>query len=93
MVTTPFSDKKSLTKDVDKGTGESEYMKEAVVKIHRKYLDKFEFQSKGYKGWFKLDSELNCFLQLIHNSIKLYEKDIEGQDTDLYKTFFVPFDK
>ena len=27
VVTTPLSEKKSLTKDVDKGTGEFEYMK------------------------------------------------------------------
>ena len=70
-----------------------EYIKEAVVTIRGKDSDQFEGQSKRSTGWFKLDSELNFFLQLIHNSIKLYEKDIEGQDTELYKTFFVPFDK
>ena len=56
MVTTPFSEKKPLTKYVDKGTGELEYTKEAVVTIHRKDLDKFEGQSKGSTGWFRLDS-------------------------------------
>ena len=56
VVMTPFSEKKTLTKDVDKGTGELEYMKEAVVKICRKDIDNFEGQSKGYTGWFKLDS-------------------------------------
>ena len=58
LVTTPLSENKSSTKDVDKGTGELEYMKEAVVTIRRKDLDKFEGQSKGYTGWFKLDSGL-----------------------------------
>ena len=46
-----------MTKDVDKGTGELEDMKEAVVTFRRKYFDKVECQSKGSTGWFKLDSE------------------------------------
>ena len=58
VVTTPFPQKKSLTTDVDKGTGELEYMKESVVTIRRKDLDKFEGKYKGYTVWFKLDSEL-----------------------------------
>ena len=41
VVTTPLSEKKSLTKDVDKGTDELEDMKEAVFPIRRKDLDKF----------------------------------------------------
>ena len=41
VATTPFSEKKSLTKDVDKVTDELEDMKEAVVTIRRKDLDKF----------------------------------------------------
>ena len=57
VFTTPLSEKKSLTKDVDKGTDESEDMKEAVVKIRRKDLDKFEGQSKGSTKWFSIDSE------------------------------------
>ena len=56
VVTTQFLEKKSLIKDVDKGTGELEYMKDSVVTIRKKYLDKFEGQSKGSTGWFKLDS-------------------------------------
>ena len=56
MVTKPLLEKKLLTKDVDKGTGELENTKEEVVIIRRKDLDKFEGQSKGYTGWFKLDS-------------------------------------
>ena len=35
-----------------------EAMKEAVITICRKDLDKFEGQSKVSTGWFKLDSEL-----------------------------------
>ena len=56
VVTTPFSEKKSLTKDVDKGTSESENMKEAVATIRRNDLDKFERQSKVSTGWFKPDN-------------------------------------
>ena len=37
----PFLEKKLLTKDVDKGTSELKYMKEAVVVIRRKDLDHF----------------------------------------------------
>ena len=70
-----------------------EGIKNPVVTIRRKGLDKFEGQSKGYTGWFKLNSELNFFLQLIQNSIKRFEKYIEGQDTELYKNVFLPFDK
>ena len=68
VVTTPFLEKKSLTKDVDKGTDELEYMKEAVVTICRKDLDKFEDQYKGSTRWFNIDSELKN-PQLIQNSI------------------------
>ena len=57
VVTTPLWEKKSLTNDVDKGTGELEDMKEAVLKIFRKDLYKFEGQSKVSTRWFKLDSE------------------------------------
>ena len=70
-------------------------MKEAVVTIRRKDLDKFYGQSKGYTGWFNLDSE---FLKICFSTIKLdfykniYENDIEGQDMEPYETFFVPFD-
>ena len=52
----PLMDNKYLTKDVDKGTDELAYMKQAVVPIRRKGLDQFEGQSSGCKGWFKLDS-------------------------------------
>ena len=70
-------------------------MKEAVFTIRRKDSDKFEVQSKGSTGWFNPDPEFSKikFLHLNQNSIKnLYEKDIEGQYMEPYKTFFVPFD-
>ena len=54
VVTTPFPEKKLSTKDVEIGTGELKDMKEAAVTIQRKGLDKFEGQSKGSTGWFKL---------------------------------------
>ena len=57
MVTTPLLENKSLTKDVGKGNGELEDMKEAVVKIRRKDLDKFEGYSKESIGWFNLDND------------------------------------
>ena len=41
VVTTPFSEKKLSTKDVDKVTDELEDMKKAVVAILRKGLDHF----------------------------------------------------
>ena len=79
-VTTPFSEKKYSTKDVEKGTDKSEDMiltekkystkdvdkftyemtdmKQAENTIIRKGLDQFEGQSRGSKGWFKLDIDL-----------------------------------
>ena len=79
-------EKKYPTKDVDKGTDELADVKKAVVTIHRKGLDKFEGQSKGYIGWFKLDSEFFFKLKLIRNSIRtFFEKEIEGQDIEVYK--------
>ena len=59
VVMTPLQEKNSSTKDVDKGTGELEDMKESLVKIRRKGLFNFESQFKGYIGWFKLDSGVN----------------------------------
>ena len=67
VVTTPLSEKKSSTKDVEKGTDELEDMEKASVTIHRKCLDKFEGQSRGYTGWFKLHSGFF----LIYNSSRI----------------------
>ena len=50
VVTKPLLEKISLKNDVDKGTGELEYMKVAVVTIRSKDLDRFEVQSKGFTG-------------------------------------------
>ena len=50
VVLTPFFENKSLTKDVDKGTVELEYIKEAVVRICRKDLGKFKGKSKVSTG-------------------------------------------
>ena len=83
-----FLEKKSLTKDVDKGTDELEDMKEAVVTICRKYSDKFEGKSKGSTRWFYLDSEFKKKSTIEQDLYKnLYEKDIEGQEMEPYKTF------
>ena len=51
MVTTPLLKNKSSTYDVDEGTDELAYMKQAANTIRRKGLYKFEGQSKGYTGW------------------------------------------
>ena len=56
MAYMPLMEKKSSTKDFDKGTDELSDMKKAVVTIIRKGLDQFEGQYKGYKGWFKIYS-------------------------------------
>ena len=58
LADTPLLEKKYTTKDVDRGTDEFKDMKKPVVTIRRKGLDKFEGQSKGYTGWFKLNSGL-----------------------------------
>ena len=57
MVTTPLAKKKILTtekvttsEEVDKGTKKLNDMKESVVTIRRKDLDKFEGQYKGSTG-------------------------------------------
>ena len=42
VVITPLLERKSLTTDVDRGTGELKDMKEAVVTIRRKDLDNLE---------------------------------------------------
>ena len=49
VVTTPLLEKKSLTKDFDKGTDELADTKKAVITIFRRDLDKFEsLFSKSY---------------------------------------------
>ena len=93
---TPLLEKKTSTKDVDKVTDDLEDMKKAVFKIRRKGLDKFEGQSKGFKGWFKLDSGflITTFSAILSELYKeLFENNIEDQDTELYTTCIVLFDK
>ena len=69
-------EKKSSTKDFYKGTSELVYMKQEVT-ILRKGLDKYDGRSKGYKGWFKLDSWFlkQLFIQVIQNSIDNFFKE------------------
>ena len=69
VVPTPLLQKKLLTKDVDKCTGDFEDMKEAGVRISRKGLYKFEVHYKGSTRWFKFDSDFFKNLQFIQNSI------------------------
>ena len=63
--------------------------------IRRKGLDKFEVQSKYLQEGLNLivGFFFKHFLQFIQNSIKNIEKIIEDQNTELYKTFIVPFSK
>ena len=74
MVTKPLSENKSLTKDVYKGNGELEDMKEALVTIQRKDSDKFEGRSKGSTGRFNVDHKFlkRKILHFNLTSIKLY---------------------
>ena len=51
------SEKVTTSEEVDKGTKNLDYMKNAVVTICRENLDNFEGQSKGSTGWFTLDHE------------------------------------
>ena len=69
-------------------------MKEAVVTICGKDLDKFEGQSIGSTSWFNLDREfLKKFSTLEPDFYeKLFERGIAGQDIEPYKMFVVPFD-
>ena len=79
-----FLEKKSSTKDVDKGNDELVDTKKSVVTICRKGLDKFEGQSKLYTGWFKLDSGfLKTTFYTIHSELyrERFENNIEYQDT------------
>ena len=64
-----------------------------MVKIFRKDLYKFEYNSKGSKGCFKLDSGFlkQNFPQFIQNYLKNV-KSVEDQDTELYDNFIVLFD-
>ena len=88
-------EKKSSTKDVDNGTDELAYMKQAVNTIFRKGLDQFEGQSIGFNGWFKLD--IDFFKRTFSKSHtgfykELFKNNTEDQDMEVYKTFIVPFD-
>ena len=73
----PLMEKKYSTKDVEKSTDKLSDMKHSVVTISRKGLDRFRGPSKGFKGWFKLDSGFfkQYFLQFIQNSIRKYFKE------------------
>ena len=97
-----FPKKKVLTsekvitgEEVDKGTKILDDMKEAVAKIRRKDLNKFEGKSNGSTCWYNIDHE---FLKKSIFTLEpdfynfFYEMDIEGQDMEPYKTFVVPFD-
>ena len=66
VVTTPLSENKSSTKDVEKGTDKLAYMKRSVVTILRKGLYQFGGQYKGSRVWFKLD---NGFLKTTFSTI------------------------
>ena len=89
------TEKVTTSDEVGKGTKKLNDMKEAVVTIRRKDLDKFEGQYKGSTGWFNIDHE---FLRKKFSTLEpdfydfYYENDIEGQYMEPYKTFVLPFD-
>ena len=64
--------------------------------ISRKYLYSFQGQSIGSTGWFNIDHE---WLKRKFSTLEpdfcgeCFEKYIEGQDMEPYKTFFELFDK
>ena len=83
----------TTSEEFDKGTKNLDGMKEAVVTICRKDLDNFEGQSTVSTGWFNINNEwLNVFYTLEPDFYNFFEKDIEGQYMEPYKTFLVPFD-
>ena len=92
----PLLKRKYLKKDVDIGTDEFTYMKKAVVTIRSKCLYYFVGRSKVSTGWFKLDiGFLKLKFSTIHSEFykELFENNIEDQDTELYTTFIILFDK
>ena len=75
-----------MTKDVDKYADELADIKKIVVIIFRNGLDKFEGQSKGSTGWFKLDSGFfKTTFFTIHSEFykEIFENNIEDQDTEM----------
>ena len=64
-------------------------MKESVVTIRRKDLDKFQGQSKGYTVWFNPDHELLKKFSLLKPEFykNCYEKNIEDLDIKPYTMF------
>ena len=67
-----------------------------VHTIRRKGLNQFEGQSIGTQGLFKLDIEsLKTTYSKIHSGLykELFKYNIEYQDTEVYKTFVITFDK
>ena len=71
-------------------------MKKSVITICRKGLYSSEGKSKVYTVCFKLDSGFfKTTLSKIHSELykELFENIIEDQDTELYTTLIVSFDK
>ena len=78
-----LTEKKYSTKDVDKFTYEKTDMKQAENTIIRKGLDQFEGQSRGSKGWFKLDiGFLKTTYSKSHSELykELFKNNIEYPD-------------
>ena len=70
-------------------------MEGPVITIRRKDLDLFQRQSTGSTGWLNLDHDwLKRIFSLPESDFykKPFEKYIEGQDIETYKTFVIPFD-
>ena len=83
------------SEEFEKGTKKLDDMKEAVVTIRGKDSDNFKAQSKKSTSWFNLKHKFfkRKFLTLEPDFYKnIYERDIESQDMEPYKTFVVTFD-
>ena len=75
LADTLLTEKKYSTFVVDKGTDELEFMKQKVNTVFWKILNRFEGQSTGSKGWFKLD-------------IKFFKTTFSKNNSEFYKALF-----
>ena len=87
------SEKVTPSEEVEKDTNSLNDMEDPVHMIRAKDLDKFQGQSIGSTGWFKLDQGwLKIkFSTLEPDFYKKGLKNIEGQDIEAHKNFVVTF--
>ena len=89
------SEKVTPSEEVEKGTNILNDMKEPVYTTRINYLDKFQGQSTVSTGWLNIYQKwLKRKFSILKPDFykKPFEKYIEGQDIETYKTFVIPFD-